>query len=456
MRYTIGHLMFMPQLQAVNDKCIALAFSLLILWQAYALRRFVGTWLFPACLYGLLWFGLTFMPLVVLFSVPVEPHALGFILLCLLAFTVSALFFDWKTAFRKNAQKINTVEVTYGSGFLKFTFHLSVAASLILITLNSYFQGISPHDLVFDLFASAQAYADMRYSDELKAALIERWSLVCVYLGATIGGLRSSCVAARERRHIIVLSFMPSILVAITQSAKWPFLLSIVLFYSGMLVYRISSGKLQLLEKGRISSLAVYAAIVFFIVTISFMSRGLFRFDDFDLVMSKLIAYFASYSCAHIYAFSDWFAFFIGGHSEIGYAHETVGHGFYTFATVFKMMGSQKVLPMGVYDDYYSYGELLTSNIFTIFRGLIMDFGLIGSVVFMFVVGLLFHGAFYFLLSRKRPVFTIAVFIFMMNFFISFGASTFGANIIYYVVFLLMWIVLYLNNKLTRQGRFSC
>jgi len=442
----------MLQLQTVNDKCIALAFSSLILWQAYAVRRFVGTWLFPACLYGLLWFVLTFIPLVVLFWVPVEPYSIGFILLCLLAFSASSLFFDWKTAFKKNVQKIGTAEVIYGSGFLKFAFYVLVTASLILIIINSYSQGISLHDLVFNLFASAQAYADMRYSDDLNATLIERWSLVCVYLGAIIGGLRFSCVLAKGRRLIIVLSFLPSILIAVTQSAKWHLLLSIVLFYSGILVYRISSGKLHLLAKGNMKSLALYATIVLLIVTISFMSRGLFSFDDSDFVMNKLIAYFASYSCGHVYAFSDWFAFSIRGHSEIGYVHETASYGFYTFATLFRMMGSQRVLPMGMYDDYYTDGELLTGNIYTIFRGLIMDFGFIGSVLFMFVAGLVFHGAFYFMLSRKRPVFTIVVFAFMMSYFISYGVSMFGSSLIYYVTCALMWSVLQINKRITQPG----
>src|SRR5467141_2321783 len=99
-------------------KCLALAFSLMILGQAYLVRRFVGTWLFPACLFGLFWFGYTFVPLAMLFSVPAEPCAIAFIFLCTLAFSIGSLPFDWKTAFERNARKRETAAPVYGSPFL--------------------------------------------------------------------------------------------------------------------------------------------------------------------------------------------------------------------------------------------------------------------------------------------------------------------------------------------------
>jgi oligosaccharide repeat unit polymerase len=436
----------------MTDKCIALIFSLMILLQAYLVRRFAGTWLFPACLLGLFWFGLTFIPLVVLFSVPVQPYAVGFIFLCLLAFSASAFFFEWKGTFKSNAQKTGTGEVVYGSRFLKFAFYFSVVASLALIAWNSHAQGITLNDLIFNFFISAQSYREMSSFDELNAASVERWSVIFAYMGAILGGLRFSCPSKKGKRLVIVLAFLPSVLIALTQSSKWHLLLCSVLFYSGLLVYRLSTGNLRLIEKGKTKSLIAYAVILITIVTVSFMARGLYSLDDDNVVTKRLTAYFASYSCGHIYAFSDWFSFFIGGHSEIGYAHEAAGHGFYTFATLFKMMGSQSVLPAGAFDDYYSYGELLTSNVYTMFRGLILDFGFAGSIAFMFLLGLLFHGAFYFMLSRNRPVFTVAVFVWMMGlFFASFVISILGSNIIYYVAFVLIGAALYLNKKLTRQ-----
>src|SRR5262245_17797861 len=98
------------------DKYLALIFSLTILGQAYLVRRYVGTWLSPACLFGLFWFGFTFFPLTILFWIPVNWLSIGFILLCMTAFTAPVLLFDWKTALKRNLQK--PAPAIYGNDFL--------------------------------------------------------------------------------------------------------------------------------------------------------------------------------------------------------------------------------------------------------------------------------------------------------------------------------------------------
>lgn len=436
------------------DKCLALAFSLMILGQAYLVRRYVGTWLFPACLFGLFWFGYTFVPLAILFWVPVNPYAIAFLFLCTLAFSMGTLAFDWKTAFERNALKRETAALVYGSSFLKIVFYTSVLLSLVFLALNLFAQGFSLQDLFFDLYTSAAAYANLRFSEDLNVSIFERLSVAFAYLGAILGGLLLPCMPTKAgRRLIVVLSFLPSALVAVTQSAKWHLFLCIIFFYAGLLVYRASVGTLRLFDKGRIKSLMLYAAFLIPIVTVSFVGRGLYTIDDSGQLIQRLVGYFSSYSFGHIYAFSDWFAFFIGGHSEIVYPHESATHGFYTFAVLFKLLGSHKVLPAGMFDDY-SYGELLTTNIFTMFRGLIQDFGLIGSVLFMLATGFLFHLAFHAMLRNRRPVFTVAVFVLMMGYFYaSFISSILGVNRIYYVTFILLWIFLQINKVITERAR---
>jgi len=436
------------------DKCLALIFSLMILGQAYLVRRYVGTWLFPACIFGLFWFGYTFFPLAVLFWVPVQPYATAFIFLCTLAFSMGAVPFDWKTAFKRNERKCETASLVYGNPFLKAVFCVSVFASLLFLVLNLFDQGFTLHDLLFNLFASAASYANLVYSQNLDINLFARLSIVCTYLGAILGGFLFPCMQTKNgRRLIVVLSFLPPILMAVTQSAKWHLFLCIVFFYSGLLVYRASAGKLRLSEKGSIKSLSIYMAILIPIVAVSFLGRGLYSVEDGSELVHKLITYYLSYSCGHIYAFSDWFAFIIGKHSELIYPNHSGAHGFYTFAVLFKLMGSHKELPLGVYDQYYSYGDLLTSNIYTIFRGLITDFGFIGSVLFMLTTGFLFHWTFHAMLRGSRPVFTVVVFVFMMSYFYSsFVISILGANTIYYVTFFLLWIVLHINNRIAQKA----
>ena len=437
----------------VFEKCLALAFSLMILGQAYLVRRAVGTWLFPACLFGLFWFGYTFVPLAVLFSVPAEPYAIAFIFLCTAAFSIGSLPFDWKTAFESNARKLETAARVYGSTFLKVVFCLSTLASLVFLALNLFDQGISLHDLVSDLYASAAAYASLLYSDSLHANNFDRLSLLCAHLGAILGGLLFPCMQTRTGRGlIVVVSFLPSILVAVTESGKGLLFLCIALFYAGLLVSRASAGSLRLFEKSSVKSLTFYVAILIPIVTVSFLARGLYAIDDRAVLTNRLAAYYASYSFGHIYAFSDWFGFIIGRHSALGYPDDGAAYGFYTFMALFKLLGSAKEVPQGVFAEYYAHGDLVTTNIFTMFRGLILDFGFSGTLLFMIATGFLFHLTFHTMLRNRRPVFTVAVFVFMMAYFYnSFIISVLGWNRMY-VAFVLLWIVLQLNKLIAPTG----
>ena len=273
------------------------------------------------------------------------------------------------------------------------------------------------------------------------------------YVGVILGGLLFQSVPTkRERRAIVVLSFLPSILVAVTQSAKGFLFLCVVLFYAGLLVYRTLAGTLRLFAKGSIKSMMLYSAALIATVTISILAGGLYKTEDNRALLDLIVARFATYTSGHIYAFSDWFSFMIGRQSVLVYPHEGAAYGFYTFAPLFKLMGSHKVLPLGNFDEEYFYGDLLITNIFTLFRGLIQDFGLIGTVLFMVATGVLLHWAFHALLVKRMPVFAVAVFVFMMGYFYtSFGVSLLISKIIY-VTFLLVWLVLQINKLIQQRS----
>jgi oligosaccharide repeat unit polymerase len=389
---------------------------------------------------------LTLIPLVVLVDVPIDPAAVGFILLCTLAFSVTALLFPWRSAFERNRAKLDPALI-YGSRFLGRAFYATVAAALLLIVLNTSAQGISRADLIFNLFATAEAYARLRYADALTTPLFERWSVVAMYLGVLLGGLRYTSATRGGRWRIVLWSFVPSILIALTQSSKWHLLLSVVLFYAGVLVCRLSTGSFHLIGRGGRRTALLYGGAVVLVLAISFLSRGVDSGESLD-VGGWITAQLATYSSGHLYAFGDWFAWSLGRHSVGSYDHLSATPGFYTFATLYKLAGSQEVLPVGFYVDSYSYGGVLVSNVFTMFRGAIVDFGYAGTLLFMATTGVLFHGAFYALLTARRPVLAVVAFLFMMGFFFSsFVVSMFGSNITYYVTFGLLWIVLQVNMR---------
>jgi len=437
------------------DKWLALAFSLMILGQAYLVRRYVGTWLFPACLFGLFWFGFTFFPLAVLFWIPVHPYAIGFIFLCTLAFSLGSVVFDWRSAFERNKEKCDNAGQVYGSSFLKVVFYASTLSSLAFLILNLLLQGFSLTDLFFDLFTSAGAYADLVASENFKANMFDQFSIVFAYLGVILGGFLFPCMPTKMgRRLIVILSFLPPVVITITQTTKGHLFLSIVFFYAGLLLYRVWVGKLDLFGKISIRSLTLCVVLLIAVATIAFASRARYDVDDTGFIIDRLVGSYASYSCGHIYGFSDWFSFVAGGRSELTYPHENATYGFYTFMALFQLLGSHRTVPGGVFDQYYSYGDLVTGNIYTMFRGLVLDFGIIGSVLFLLATGFLLHWAFHSMLRNRSPVFTVAVFVFMLGYFYS---SFIVSLLIWsriYLTFVLLWVVLQVNKWITqRDGR---
>jgi oligosaccharide repeat unit polymerase len=441
-------------------KCLALVFSLMILGQAYLVRRRVGTWLFPACLFGLFWFGFTFVPLVVLLTVPIDPWGTGSILLCLMSFSFTAFLFPWSEAFKKNALKRQATPHVYESPFLRKVFYALSSVTLVCIVLDSLAQGISIHDLLYDLIATAAWYRNLDSFDGLglNITLYNRFSEILIYDVAMLGGMLVSSTPTKWGRfRIIMFSFIPGVLLAVAHSTKWNLFACIASFYGGLLTHRVRQSNFCLFEKGVFKKAVLCIAILVPITAASFMSRGLQNSEDSSFVRDKLVSMFASYSCGHLYAFSDWHRSYMAEHwgfakhSSMSYSREHTTYGMYTFTPLFRFFGGTKVLPTDASDDYYEYGDLLTTNISTIFRGLIQDFGLSGSLLFMFLMGFLIHWSFCAMLMNRKPVFTVTVFMFSIAFFYaSFARSIFDWSSLYFT-FVLMWAILAFNKWITQR-----
>jgi len=85
------------------------------------------------------------------------------------------------------------------------------------------------------------------------------------------------------------------------------------------------------------------------------------------------------------FAFSDWFEHHVFDKpSSVTYS-DPPGRtwGYWTFMVFGRIIHPEYELPPGYFDEYIEIGSVLQTNIFTMFRGLIYDFGLVGSLAFM-------------------------------------------------------------------------
>lgn len=364
-----------------------------------------GVWFHPAPLLSASWVVYTSIPLMVGVGYPFNPAGLAYITVFILLFASSTFLFKWTPALQK-CECIRLRAEILSSRFLTYTFWLLIILSLSLHALDVVLQGFS---LSADILTIGGQYAERRYTGTLNVNTYAKIALLASFQSAIIGGI---IFGRRKTLHgkifVLTIAFLPSSAVMLLQSAKGLFFLSAAYFIGGWLVTRAYENDFHIpripFTTGLISLASALALVIF-----SFIARVGFDFD-------VLRYYLASYSSGHLYAFSDWFSDRYFGATDFGsYDQPILESGFYTFMGLFQALGDTRSMPIGIYDEFFEVPELLTTNIYTAFRGLISDFGLFGSLVFGAFSGLCSNIAFYYLLSSKNSPFSCAIFIFSIG-----------------------------------------
>lgn len=405
----------------------------------------VGTWLFPATLFSLFWFVFIFFPLIIMFEIPINPWAVGYLSLLVILFSWTFIFFNWKKAFSNNLDKPPANEV-YDTKLLRVTLWFSIFFSVVSSIKVMLVQGFSLSELYDDIVLVAAKYAVSRYASEVVYSAFGPLSLGFAYLAVLIAGLIFGSTNSSSRKKWVLLAFLPSIIIMVTQSAKGSFFGSIFYFLGGILVTSIQQNKLLLFKANIVKIIFKIGSFSIILFIFSLMSRGLQDVKDTSLFFEKLRFLLASYFFAHLYNFAEWVTAYWDGFKNSKFDISHYYHGFYTFTSIYRFFGYEKETPDAVYDEYNNIQEKMDSNIYTIFRGMVMDFGILGTIFFIFFLGLTLHLCFYVFLNSRKPIFSAIVTIFMLViFYYSFAISVLTWNIVPFV-FILFIILLKFNS----------
>lgn len=428
-------------------KAVSLFLSFFFLLGAWCARKVFSVWLNPVSIFSLFWFFYTVFPLMVAFEAPVNPLAILYILSFCFAFSLSGFFFPWNVALARNESKLPS-SYYFNRPLIVMAFYGIAMFSALMIFLGVLQQGISLDQLLANPIAVGGVYAGKRYSGEIVSSVYAQLGLQCSYYTAVFGGLiYGANNAVKGKMKVLMVSFLPALLVMFLQSAKGLFFFSIFLFLGGLLVTRIYDKNYSLITYKGLKSLSLYGLLVFPIVIASFLSRGIYQLDDTTLILNRLRYYLVTYSSVHLPAFSDWFSERYLGESLMSYRHDTMTMGYYTFMSLFQLAGDDRDLPMGIYDEFYTYGEFVKGNLFTVFRGIINDFGLVGSLFFAFFVGLICNLGYWRLLNHKNSAFAIVFFVY----FVAISYQTYIISSMSWLtlplVFTVQWILLFLLMK---------
>lgn len=440
-------------------KLAAIYFSGFMLFQALIIRRVVGTFIFPAAIFSLAWFFYTVIPMVLLFDVPINPVPIAYISLCSLVFTLGSAPFDWKKAFILNKNKGQELLKQFSSQNIRFCHYCSSFFAIILSTVSLARNGVDFQSLFSSLSETSGAYAAQRGHEKLTYGMVE----ILAYLLTNITPVFGALLFDQKNRFLtimfgLVVSFMPAVSYMLMQSSKIIILTSILLYFSAFLLIKIYRNDFVLFKT--ITVLKIFFSVLVLVPLLSFslLSRELFsNFNSTQEMFSNLKYGFSSYLLGQVYAFSDFFSYYIGMDASQAYKDDYNSFGYFTFKAFFESFGGTKYFPPTFYEEGYFYGDTLGTNIFTIFRSLIYDFGWGGSLFFFFTCGTFIHFFYHRLLSHRKSWVSCTVFLISMVFiFMSYLFSIFTSRYMT-LIGTIFFVVLYLNDLLcvnikTRQN----
>lgn len=428
-------------------KIIAYIASFSILLNAYALKRHIGHYMHPSIIFSLLWFFYTIIPLTIFIFVPINPIAIFYILICTVAFSVPALFFNWQIAFQLNGKKIKN-KILFDNKFLNISLILSFILSVIFTVLNLMSYGYDLYSILFDLLKTSGDYAKYRGNGYYASNTLGSTAILCIYLSAVLGGIIYVGKEGRlQNLKIIFLALTPSIFYMLIQSSKLIFFYSIGFFLVATIIRKAYFENYTLFKRETLIKTATLSIIVVPLLAISILSREHYNdIDDYSKSVSLIFSTLMDYAFAQIFAFADFFSYMIGMNSEINYSDDVYSYGLYTFTFIFDMIGSVKGIPPGLYEESYSYNGLISTNIFTIFRGLIHDFGILGSIFYLLLLGMAANFTFYTFLKNKKPWISFAVLIILVEYcFGSYLLSMFMARYMF-LLGIVIYFMLFINN----------
>lgn len=436
-------------------KSISILFTTGFFFLAYFSRRLAGTSYHPAAIFALLWGFLTLIPLTAIFLAPINPFSILYILFCTISFAAPLFIANNRKAYLTfvnnytgRAKHLKSLDSTFINSTLVAISVLGVVFCFWTMIIN----GWSINDMLFDLLATSGRFAALRGNEGMEYGLIGSLGVIFTYASASLGGLIFLSKRTTFSRSVsILLAMTPGLLAMIIQSSKLIFLIASCFFLSGVFLSNIYKLKpLQLNSK----TIYIFARILLVItpfILISFVSREHYGdLDDLSKTLDLLKFAMASYALGQIYAFSDFFSFYIGMDSVSSYPQDYYRMGVYTFSSVAEMFGANIDFPPGLYLETGWYKDVFETNVFTIFRGFILDFGILGSFVVFAIMGLLSNAVFVSVLRAKNSHFASLAYMHIIVFLLmTYLISVFMPRYMY-ANFALLGAILLVNNMIAR------
>ena len=420
-------------------KVISLIFSLLILLFGILIKKWNGGKYTPSTFYSYFWFLITFLPMIILINIPISPIAIFYIFIGSILFSLPSLFFNWSLASKSLEKNSKSTINSFKSKFFKKIFFVTFFLSIYFLLLMLIQNGLNLTSFLLDFLGASTQFANNRtlydYQYGLVGQLTTMFPFVVVIMGSFISFFSNN---KRSKLLIFLLSMFPITLSMLLQSSKILLLYGLLFYISVYIFLKLYTRDSNFINKKNLKRVIYF--LIFFspILLIAFRSREGYH----EIGVFEIGPLLFSYLFGSIYAFCDFFSWYMGFSSIDTYVIESnLTFGYYSFKPLFEFFGGTKVFPIGYYEKAFNYEYFIQSNIFTYFRQLIQDFGVLGSLLFILLMGIIIH-YFYYLLHRMRtPFFFIVIFIvFLVWLGLSYLINAFTNRALFGVGFIMFFI----------------
>jgi oligosaccharide repeat unit polymerase len=349
-----------------------------------------GSWAAPGALFSAYWTLAVGLPLLLAPGFNVDARAVFIILAATLAYCVGSIIAttslgtssgDWRLIPRRHWPDRRGINVLTWAG----AFAAILATALIVKT-----NGLSLRRVItFDgLLTTGNQISIARYSGYAKPAAVPAL-LLLTYAAAAVAPFRVG------KRYGRVGAFAPvgsALLYSAVSTERLCLLISAALSAGAFLVHdMLKTGQAPRLGAKRV--VAILAGLG--LVGLLFAGIAFVRVGRFDAAVRPVIASkLAVYAFGYLPAFSSWV--------DSSNQRPSLNYGTATFAGADLFTGKSRSATRA-YNEFQSVGQGQTTNIYTAFRGLILDFDYSGMLLVLAIAGFVAGRAYRAVLARGSP-----------------------------------------------------
>lgn len=346
----------------------ALTIGLLLLSWKYILR------LEPAGVFAAMWIFFAFSTLLLQNYIELRYSGCIFMILGVTVFVLGTFFCD---AFYNPAPSGVSLEVKQ-HWIMPMLVVLTVGAMVNPI-YSIALHGFSLQALLSmqDLLNMNKSIAEDRYYTGEAYSVINQFFLIFSYAAPVIGGFCYR-LSGKVNKTLCILTLVPGTFIALTQSMKMGMMTSFILWFASYITCSYSYGLPIHIKFKTVLRFAIIIISFFFVLFISMVFR---TGEVSERTILDISEKFITYALGHMHCVDMWYT---------SYVPTELAWGSKTFMGISNLLGIEERV-QGIYPEYINIGKngfYGISNIYTIFRPLVEDFGEAGTMLVMFLMGI--------------------------------------------------------------------